>query len=136
MIKYTPIGFTVDLTRHDFRKRKAIFDNKCKILKIAESVNDKYFLISDLDIIYGYGIQEMEKFLNDNLDYGAVALYPHGGKIPDNRHVSAAFMMIRTEAIKGIELEYRKNCFCHSLREELMRNDWKVTYIEGKVIHP
>ena len=137
MINYTPIGFQVNLNRHDFSKRKAIFENKCKILKIAESVNDKYFIISDLDIIYGYGIKEMESFLNENNDFGAVALYPHSEKTPDDLHVSAAFMMIRTEAIKGMDLVYTKKCFCHSLCEELRNNNWKVTYLEdGKIIHP
>jgi len=135
MILYTPIGFTVDKTRNDGLKRKAIFDNKLRIIQQASKQGDEYFIIKDLDIIYGYGIKEMEIFLNDNPDYGAVALWPHSGPIEHSFHVSTSFMMIRRDSVYNLEMTFKKGCFCHNFCDVLRSRDFKVKYIEGKILH-
>lgn len=133
MIIYTPYGNTVNLTRQGYEKQKAIFKNKQKILEIALKVNDEYFVMKDLDIIYSWGIEEMKVFLEENKDYGAVALWPHKGKIEHTHHVSSSFMMIRTEAVELFE--YTKGCFCNHICRNMCNRGWKVTYLDGKIIH-
>ena len=75
----------------------------------------------------------MKDFLGKNIDYGAVALWPHRGKIEHTNHVSSSFMMIRTKAVELFE--YTKGCFCHHICRNLRNRGWKVGYIEGKIIH-
>lgn len=133
LLIYTPYGTTVDLTRTGREKQKAIFKNKMKILEIAIKQNDEYFIMRDLDIIYSWGIEEMEAFLNENKDYGAVALWPHKGKIEHTNHISSSFMMIRMKAVDLFD--YVKGCFCNHLCRNMRARGWKVRYLEGKIIH-
>ena len=135
MIMYTPIGFTVNMTRQDTSKAKAIFDNKLRIIQLASKQDDEYFIIKDLDIIYGYGIKEMEKFLNENLDYGAVALSSHKGPIMQSSHTSTQFMMIRRDSVFNLEMTFKKGCFCSNFCDVLRTRGFKVKYIEGKILH-
>jgi len=136
LISYTPIGFIIPENRQDDRKRQDIFKNKLKILKIAAAQpKENYFILRDLDIIYGWGIPEMESYLNENPDYGAVALWPHDGLIGRSTHVSTSFMMIRREAIINIELTQGRGCFCWHLCNYLWDHGYKTRYIEGKILH-
>ena len=105
------------------------------MIQQASKQDDEYFIIKDLDIIYGYGIQEMEKYLNDNLDYGAVALWPHNGPIEQSGHTSTQFMMIRRDSVFNLEMTFKKGCFCSNFCDVLRTRGFKVKYIDGKILH-
>ena len=134
MIIYTPYGNETNTNRIDGEKQIDIFKNKMRILEIAKQVNDKYFIMKDLDIIYSWGIEEMQKYLDDNDDYGAVALWPNKGGVINSDHVSTSFMMIRTCAVELFERI--TGCFCWHLCRNLRNRNWKVDYINGNIIHP
>jgi hypothetical protein len=135
LIIYTPYGDVKNRTRRDTSKQIAIFNNKLKILKIAEQQPDEFFIMRDNDIIYNWGIEEMEQFLINFPDHAAVGLWPHKGQLQHTGHVSTAFMMIRTSAIIKIEMAYNGHCFCNNLIKVFSHRGYKVRYIEGSIMH-
>jgi len=128
MIIYTPYG-------KGENKRLDIFNNKKIILEIAKKVGDEFFIMKDLDIIYSWGIERMERYLKRNEIFGAVALWHHKGNIKEyDEHVSNSFMMIRTEAIP--EMVYNGKCFCQNFCDSIKKKGWRVKYVNGGIIHP
>ena len=137
MIGYTPIGFTVPKDRHDQTKDKEINRNKNRICKIACAQDDKYFVMSDLDMFYEGGLKSAVAYMDEHEDYGAVALFPHDREEQEREglHISSQFILIRTAAVKDFQAPIEGACWCHRLCEYLRSTGWKVRYMGRKVKH-
>lgn len=128
MILYTPIGFETGAD-----KKAAIFAEKNKIIRLAASGTDPFFIMKDADIRADLDdIPRMEQYLIENPGVGAVALWPHSGEFRPTLHVSSAFMMYRRDACQNWNPELA-SCFCEVVRIEMERRGFEITYIKGRV---
>jgi len=108
----------------------SIANNRRKIFSRFLETDEKYLKMQDRHIIHiGDGFKQAETFLDENPEWGGVALYP-GKKLPkpDKRHIMFDCVVVRREALDGIKLEFTKGCDCAAFCREI-RKKWKYGYL-------
>ena len=108
--------------------------NRNKILDMALSCNDEYFVMLDSDssFIGNTDIAEMFNFLLKNPDVGAVSLASKNIRLLYG-HVDIECTMIKTDSVKNVRFKNTGSCECNMFWYDLKKNGYEHRYLDNKI---
>lgn len=94
----------------------------------------KYVLASDNDIIFPEGsIKAMVDFLDENEDFGAIALHrsENPTEVIEPSHINAGPVLYRSEIYKQITYHNEAGCECQGMSNDIRNLNCRIGYLNG-----